>query len=113
MAERGFSLDHDDRTQLIFEALKRISDGERPHGLMAARDLLGAEGHRTLIRGLLSTELYNPDGPWHLLAREHLGAVEYNALLSELVTGGHGEVAEPEAPYNASPGKMTQTRLFD
>jgi len=48
-----------------------------------------------------------------LLAREHLGAVEYNALLSELEAGGHGKVAEPEAPYNSPPGKMTQRRLFD
>jgi hypothetical protein len=113
MAERGFTLDHDDRTQLILEALKRIPEGERPAGLMAARDLLDDEGHRTVIRRLLSTELYNPDGPWHLLIREHLGVVEYNAFLSELEAVGHGEVAEPEAPYTASPGKMTQRRLFD
>jgi len=66
-----------------------------------------------VIRGLISTELYNPEGPWHVLAREHLGAVEYNALLSELEAGGHGKVAEPEAPHNSPPGKMTQRRLFD
>jgi hypothetical protein len=47
-----------------------------------------------------------------LLIREQVGAVEYNALLSELEAGGRGKVAEPEAPYNAFPGKMTQRRLF-
>jgi hypothetical protein len=113
MAERGFPLDHDDRPQLIFEALKRIPEGERTAGLIAARVLLDDEGHRTVIRSLLSTELYNADGPWHVLAREYLGSVEYNALLSELEAGGHGSVAEPEALYNSSPGKMTQRRLFD
>jgi len=50
---------------------------------------------------------------WHLLRREHLGVVEYNALLSELEAGGHGKVDDPKATYNAFPGQMTQRRLFD
>jgi len=32
-------------------------------------------------------------------------------LLRELEP--HRNLLEPEAPYNASPGKMTQRRLFD
>jgi hypothetical protein len=113
MVKRGFTLDRDDLIQLILGALKRISEEKRSDALTVSRTLLGDDGHKTVIRRLLSTELYNPDGPWHMLAREHLGSVEYVALLSELEAGGHGSVAEPEAPCNASSGKMTQRRLFE
>jgi hypothetical protein len=113
MAERGFTLDHDDLIQLIFGALRRGPEGKRLEALMVSRDLLGDDGHRNVIGLLLQTELNNPDGSWHLLVREQLGAVDYRALITELEARGHDEVAEPAAPYDVSKAKMTQRRLFD
>ncbi len=109
IAERGFTLDQADLIQLIFGVLKRVPESERSEGLKVSRNLLDDEGHRTVISRLFAYELYNPDGPWHVLAREHLGKVEYGALIAELEAKGHG-VAEPAAPYDSS--KMTQRWLF-
>jgi hypothetical protein len=66
-----------------------------------------------LMGRLLTSELHDPDGPWHLLAREQIGALDYRALLTELEAQGHDKVAEPAAPYDVSKAKMTQRRLFD
>ncbi|MFH1951157.1 MAG: hypothetical protein ABIL06_06035 [Pseudomonadota bacterium] len=112
MAERGFTLDHDDLIQLIFGSLKRIPEGARSDGLKVCRDLLGDDGHGTVIRRLLTSELHDPDGPWHLLAREQLGGADYRALLAELEAEDHGKVADAAAPYDVSKAKMTQRRLF-
>lgn len=112
MAERGFILDQADLIQLIFGVLKRVPEGERPEGLKVSRDLLGDEGHRTVISHILASELYNPDGPWHLLAGKQLGGADYSALIAKLETEGHGKVAEPAAPHGVSKAKMTQKRLF-
>jgi hypothetical protein len=78
------------------------------------RDILGQKIADALVtppppmtrRGCAATR-----SPRHLLAREHLGEVEYRALLSELETEGRLKVEEPAAPYDSS--KMTQRRLFD
>ena len=113
MAERGFTLDLDDLIQLIVEVLKRVPEGERSDALLASRSLLGDDGHRTVIRRLLASELHDPDGPWHLLACEQLGEADYRALLTELEAEDRGRVAEPAAPYDVSKAKMTQRRLFD
>jgi hypothetical protein len=113
IAERGFTLDHDDLFQLIFGSLRRGPEGERLEALKVSQDLLGDDDHRTLIRSLLASEFHDPDGPWHLLAREQLGEVDYRALLTELEAEDHGKVAEPAAPYDVSKAKMTQRRLFD
>lgn len=110
MAERGFTLDKADLIKLIFGVLKRVPEGERSDALMVSRALLGDDGHRTVMRRLLAPELYNPDGPWHLLVREQFGGDEYRALIAKLEAEGHGKVAEPVAPYDGS--KMTQRRLF-
>jgi len=113
MAERGFTLDQGDLTQLIVGALRRAPEGERSDALLASRSLLGDDGHRTVIRRLLASELHDPDGPWHLLARERLGGADYRALLTELEAENHGKVAEPGAPYDVPKAKMTQRRIFD
>ena len=113
MAERGLTLDQDDLIQLIFGALRRGPEGERSEGVKVARDLLGDDGHRMVMGRLLTSELHDPDGPWHLLAREQLGGADYHALLAELEAEDHGKVAEPGAPYDVPKAKMTQRRLFD
>jgi hypothetical protein len=74
---------------------------------------LGDDGHRNVIGLLLQTELNNPDGSWHLLAREQLGEVDYRRLIAKLEDQELGKVAEPAAPYDVSKAKMTQRRLFD
>lgn len=58
----------------------------------------------------LTSESHDPDGPWHLLARDQLGEADYRALLTELEAEDHGKVAEPAATYGGP--KMTQRRLF-
>jgi hypothetical protein len=109
MVERGFAFERDDLVQLTFGVLKRVPEGERAEGLRVSRDLLGEDGLRTVISRLLATELYNLDGPWHLLVRGHLGKVEYGALIADLEAKAPG-VAESAAPYEGY--KMTQRRLF-
>jgi len=112
-AERGFTLDQEDLIQLIVGALRRVPEGERSQSLIVSRALLGDDGHRNVIGLLLQTELNNPDGSWHLLAREQLGEVDYRRLIAKLEDQELGKVAEPAAPYDVSKAKMTQRRLFD
>ncbi len=47
------------------------------------------------------------------VARGLVGEAGYSQLLADLDAENYGKVAEPSAPYYASPGKMTQVRLFD
>jgi len=42
-----------------------------------------------------------------------IGDTDYRQLLADLEAENPGKVSEPAAPYYASPGKMTQRRLFD
>ena len=47
------------------------------------------------------------------MVRGLVGEADYSQLLADLEAENPGKVAEPGAPYYASPGKMTQRRLFD
>ena len=47
------------------------------------------------------------------VARGLVGEAGYSQLLADLDAEDYGKVAEQAAPYYASPGKMTQRRLFD
>ena len=111
MAERGFTLEPDDRVQLLFGATRRAPEGKRSEALKACGDLLDIDGLRTIMKRLLTSEPHPSDGPWHVLLREQLGSSDYRALLAELESEGHGKVAEPAGPYD--PSKMIQGRLFD
>jgi hypothetical protein len=112
MSERGFILDHDDLIQIIIGALRRVPEDKRSEGLNICRGLLVDDGPRRVTKGLLAFEFYNPNGPWHVLARKQLGQGEYRTLIAELEAQGHSEVAEPAVSYDVSKGKMSQRRLF-
>jgi hypothetical protein len=111
MAERGFTLDPDDRIQLLFGATSRVLEGERQDALKACKALLDRDALRTVMTRLLALEPTTPDGPWHSLLRESLERAEYLALVAALGTQAHTGVAEPSASYDVT--KMSQGRLFD
>ena len=78
-----------------------------------ARVLPGESGMVTALRQILGSEPRETNNHWHVLARDHLGEVGYRQLFADLEAEGHGKVAEPATPYDASTGRMTQRRLFD
>ncbi len=111
MAERGFTLEPDDRVLLLFGATRRAPEGKRSEALKACGDLLDRDGLRTVMRRLLALEPCTPDGPWHTLFRETLDLTDYRALLAEMDGGRAVSVAEPASAYDVT--KMTQRRLFE
>lgn len=111
MAERGFTLDPDDRIQLLFGATGRAPEGKRQDALKACKALLERDGLRTVMTRLLALEPTTPDGPWHTLLRESLEQADYRALVTALETQARTGVAEPSASYDVT--KMSQGRLFD
>ena len=112
MAERGFPFTGDDDVPFFVQALERVPEEGRSEGLEALKNLLDDGNRRTVIGLLLSTQLNNPDGPWHILAREHLGEEAYRGLITDLEAKNPGQVAEPAAPYGEKSVKMVQRRLF-
>jgi len=62
---------------------------------------------------MLGSEPRETNNHWHVLARDYLGNAGYSQLLADLESENPGKVSEQAAPYYASPGKMTQRRLFD
>jgi hypothetical protein len=111
MAGRGFTMDPDDRIQILFGATRRVPEGERQAALMACGELLDRDGLRTVMTRLLALAPTTPDGPWQTLLRESLDLTEYRALLADVEGERSAGVSEPAASYDVS--KMTQRRLFE
>jgi len=111
MVERGFTLNPDDRIQLLFGATSRAPEGEQQDALKACKALLDRDALRTVMTRLLALEPTTPDGPWHTLLRESIDPADYRALFAEMDGQGSGRVSEPSAAYDVA--KMTQRRLFD
>lgn len=112
-SERGFSLDAAEMTQILVKALRRAPEEVSPEGLSVARDLLGESSMVTALMQILGSQPRETNNPWHVLARDHLGDTDYRQLLADLEAENPGKISEPAAPYYASPGRMTQRRLFD
>ncbi|MDQ1336951.1 MAG: hypothetical protein QG552_3901 [Thermodesulfobacteriota bacterium] len=111
LAGRGFTLDPDDRIQILFGATRRLREGVRQAALKTCGELLDRDGLRTVMTRLLALEPTTPDGPWHTLLRESLDLSDYRALLTEASGKEPVRVSEPSTAYDVS--KMTQRRLFD
>ena len=111
MAERGFTLEQDDRIQILFGATGRVAEAKRSEALKACGDILDSDAYLTVMQRLLAIEPGTPDGPWHILIREVLGPVAYRTLIAALQTQAHTGVAEPSASYDIT--KVKQGRLFD
>jgi hypothetical protein len=112
MSERSFPFTGDDDVPFFYQALTRVPHEIRSEGLGVLQQLLDNKDYLTVIGRLLSEQLNYPDGPWHILAREHLGEEAYRGLIADLEAKNQGQVAEPAAPYGEKSVKMVQRRLF-
>jgi len=102
VVERAFTLDPDDRIQILFGAMRPTPESERQDALKACQALLDRDGLRTVMTRLLALEPTAPDGPWHTLLRESLEQADYRAFAAALETQAHTGVEEPSAPHDVS-----------